>query len=230
MQGHRRADVRTVPLLRRRLFHLLCAVLASVSAVAVLPILASPASAVAQKITICHRTHSTTNPYRKITVSQNAVSGNSGHQGHTAISGNPATYDSGFDYSSSSKSWGDVIPGNDSDGSPYNGISNSLNWDTNGKANFLNRCVGMTAKAFYDVESAAGVSDAAIAADLNSQEANEDVALLAALGGSFTTGNLGQWETAVSVTTSAATSVADTGAVLNGSLTVGSTSTMATFE
>lgn len=31
------------------------------------------------KVTICHRTRSITNPYRRITVSVNSIQGNSGH-------------------------------------------------------------------------------------------------------------------------------------------------------
>ena len=69
-----------------------------------------------------------------------------------------------------------------------------------------------------------------ILADLNEQAANEDVALLAALGGSFTLANLASWNTAVTVTTNAATLATSTSATLNGSLTVGTTSTLPKFQ
>ena len=45
------------------------------------PLSPEAVEAASTKITICHRTHSTTNPYRKITVSQNAVQ-SAKHGGH----------------------------------------------------------------------------------------------------------------------------------------------------
>src|SRR5687768_8868244 len=83
--------------------------------VVVAPALTSPAAAASAKVTICHRTHSTTNPYRRITVSQNAITRNRGHKDHVAATGNPAVFDASFSYASNNKSWGDVIPGGDAD-------------------------------------------------------------------------------------------------------------------
>lgn len=77
------------------------------------------------KVTICHRTHATTNPYVQITVSVNSVIGSGGSNGHdthnsdTAHTTNPTSngvtpgsgpYDSSFAYVANSKSWGDIIP------------------------------------------------------------------------------------------------------------------------
>src|SRR4051794_41782130 len=78
---------------------------------------ARPASAASAKITICHRTHSTTNPYRKITVSQNAVQ-NARHGGHDLPNGptNPAVYDPTFASPAKNKNWGDGIPGGEPPG------------------------------------------------------------------------------------------------------------------
>src|SRR4051794_35520316 len=78
---------------------------------------ARPAGAASGKITICHRTHSTTNPYRKITVSQNAVQ-NSRHGGHDLPNGptNPAVYDPTFASPAKNKNWGDGIPGGEPPG------------------------------------------------------------------------------------------------------------------
>jgi outer membrane protein OmpA-like peptidoglycan-associated protein len=198
----------------------------------VVPGLVDPAAAASAKITICHRTHSTTNPYRRITVSQNAVT-NARHGGHKVPSGssNPAVYDSTFTYASNNKIWGDVIPGSSNGGSAYNGSNSiALNWTTAGIAAFNNNCVPMTAKAFYDAEIAAGETAQNIVDDLNEQSANEDAALLASIGGSFTTSNATSWDTAVSVTTSAASSVLATTATLNGSITVGNISTAIGFD
>ncbi|MDP2012821.1 MAG: MBG domain-containing protein, partial [Actinomycetota bacterium] len=139
-------------------------------------------------------------------------------------------------YPSNAKKWGDIIPGGDTAGDAFNGANNmALNWTTAGKAFFpgganASYCGRMTAQQFYDSEIAAGESVADIVADLNAQGANEDVATLAALGGSFTTSNVATSGSAVTATTNAASSVTSTGATLNGSLTVGTTSTKWQFE
>jgi hypothetical protein len=193
----------------------------------------SPALAASGKITICHRTHSTTNPYRRITVNRNAVtSGRHGSHGIPSGSTNPPVYDSSFAYAPNNKFWGDVIPGSTDGGVVYNGSATiALNWSVAGRALFFGpKCVGMTALEFYSSELAAGVAEADIIADLNDQSANEDAALLAALGGAFTSGNVGQWATAVSLTTEAVSSVTSTSAVFHGALTVGNTSTVTGFD
>ena len=91
-----------------------------------LALIARPAGAASAKITICHRTHSTTNPYRKITVSQSAVQ-SARHGGHDLPTGslNPVVYDPNFTYAPNNKYWEDIIPGGDADGLPFNG-SNSI--------------------------------------------------------------------------------------------------------
>lgn len=73
------------------------------------------------KVTICHRTRATTNPYVLITVSVNSVIG-SGHSGHNTTSTNlvnPTTngitpgsgpFDTSMTYASNRKWWGDIIP------------------------------------------------------------------------------------------------------------------------
>jgi SdrD B-like domain len=218
----------------RRPGMLLVAVLAVLGSLLTWP-LATRVEAASAKITICHRTHSTTNPYRRITVSQNAVQNNR-HGGHDLPNGstNPDVFDPTFDYQPNNKYWGDIIPGATNDGGLYNGSSSiALNWTTAGQALFfdaLGYCKPMSPKQFYDSEILAGVPAADVIADLNDQDANEDLALLAALGGSFTLGNLDSWSTAVSVTTNDATSVLANSATLNGSLTVGPTSTVTGFE
>ncbi len=189
--------------------------------------------AASSKITICHRTHSTTNPYRKITVSQNAVQ-NTRHGGHglPVGSANPPVFSSTFTYAPNNKYWGDIIPGGDAEGLPFNGTNPiAKNWTTAGKADFFGTyCGAMAPTDFYNAEIAAGQLPADVIADLNEQAANEDLALLAALGGSFTLANLASWNTAVTVTTNAATQTTSASATLNGSLTVGTTSTLPNFQ
>lgn len=179
------------------------------------------------KTTICHRTRSTTNPYRKITVARGSVSGNSGHQGHV---GSPSdrVWDPSYP---NGGSWGDIIP------DVANGGPNGKDklWTTAGKAIYFETttvsstgkaaCRSMTAKQFFDAEIAAYPNDTAtIISDLNDQDANEDKALKAALGGSFTSGTLSTWSTALGVTTNDPTNVDSTTATLNSTIK-GSTTT-----
>ena len=95
-------------------------------------------------------------------------------------------------------------------------------------------CAPMSAKSFYDIELAAGQSSDSILSDLNDMQASEDFALIAELGGSF----IGADPTAlaaISASTRAPSSVAVGGlpvrasATPNGTLTVGSTSTVPSF-
>lgn len=82
------------------------------------------------KVTVCHRTASTTNPYVRITVDSNAVDGETGnsnradhydeHMGPVF----PATSDDG--------KWGDIIP-------PV-GNHNGANWTEEGRAIYDNGC------------------------------------------------------------------------------------------
>lgn len=87
------------------------------------------------RVTICHRTHATTNPYRMITVSASSIvgAGNEirGHGKHAtdARRYNPdlyGTFDSSKNYAPNAKLWGDIIP-------PFKdratgGIFPGLNW------------------------------------------------------------------------------------------------------
>ena len=191
------------------------------------------AQAASAKITICHRAHSTTNPYRRITISQSAVQ-NGRHGGHRLPSGstNPAVFDSTFSYAPNNKYWGDIIPGATNGGSAYNGTNTvALNWTAAGQAIFFSaQCGGLSAREFYDVEIAAGIPPQAIIDDLNDMQANEDAALLAALGGPFTVGSVDSWEATISVTTNSPTALTTTSGVISGTLVLGSAAAVSGFE
>lgn len=82
---------------------------------------------VQEKVTICHRTNSVTNPYNKIEVSTDAVDGE-GKNDHTSHTGPVATSEAVAQALKDSKTkWGDVIP-------------NVLNWTTEGQALYDNDC------------------------------------------------------------------------------------------
>ena len=113
-----------------------------------------------EKVTICHRTHSVTNPYRMITVSKNSVNGplnpHTGpgaasatvgdHAGyvhnkyaktgaHTrAYPSNPHVFDSTFAYSGPNKVWEDIIPPFTQTKGGGTATYEGFNWSTEGKA------------------------------------------------------------------------------------------------
>jgi len=174
----------------------------------------APAGAAASKTTICHRTRSATNPYRRITVARSAVTSNQGHRNHTG-----ELWSEG-----ATAGWGDIIPDASSGGSDaaqlnFTAAGRAI-WDGTTKSGGVAACRYQSARQFYDLQKAAGATDQEIVDDLNDQQANEDVALLRALGGAFTVANLDSLE-AVSATTTPATGVASTSATLNGTIAPG---------
>jgi hypothetical protein len=133
---------------------------------------AGSATAAATKASICHATNSHSNPYRRISVSQSALIAHYAHRG-TGVVWSPGI----------TTKWDDVVPG----GSP----NGKLIWDSTRIAIYEGTattpagrlaCRGMSTKAYYDSEIAAGVPQAAVLADLNTQRANEDAALLGSAG------------------------------------------------
>src|SRR4051794_44786 len=126
-----------------------------------------PASAAGNKVTICHRTHSTKNPYRRIDVGVSAVNGSSTND-HTHHTG--PLFDPTYTYPPNAKVWGDVIPDSKS-----GGAGAGLNWTTAGKAMFAAAgCAALTAQEFYNVEREAGVPASEILVDLADQGADAD--------------------------------------------------------
>jgi len=187
------------------------------------------AHAAGARVTICHRTRSTSNPYRLITISNSGVNGHRNHAGDVW----DATKNNG-------DTWGDVVPGgnNDTDANAFwsdgSAGPNSLNWTAAGKAFMLtgganlSKCGRMTAQRFYEISKAAGDSDTTIAADLEGQSANEDAGLRPS--GGWTATNVEASAGAVSITTNNPTAVGTTSATLSGTIVAGTTSTTPKFE
>lgn len=135
-----------------------------------------------EKVTICHRTHATSNPYRKITVSMSSIVGNgrsaNGHGDTTTgnNSHNPYNIDAGtvfnpaFPYPANQKEWQDIIPPFTyvpANGNP--GTFEGLNWTELGKAiyygytlngqDYSGLCGKMSAKDYANLENAALLAD-----------------------------------------------------------------------
>lgn len=127
------------------------------------------------KVTICHRTNSTTNPYRRITVDASSVMKKSGHYGHDEIYSGHHVYDSNVTYPNNQKDWGDIIPADTKTPARWQ----PLNWTTLGQAIYNgtgghNECGVMTEQAYYNAQREAGKSMKEIRADLTEQGNNDD--------------------------------------------------------
>jgi uncharacterized repeat protein (TIGR02543 family) len=185
------------------------------------------------KVTICHKTNSVKNPYRRITVANSAL--NSGHKNHTGALWTTSSVQG--------DTWGDIIPDATS-----GGASNyTLNFTATGQAIWkgltLNPvtgsavCKAMTMKQFRDSELAAGQSEAEVIASIVADKADEDLALLQILGLTFATfDSPAELDSAVTasqavvVTTQAASSVTTTTATLNGTVKTDATALTCHFE
>jgi LPXTG-site transpeptidase (sortase) family protein len=134
------------------------------------------------KTTICHRTHAVTNPYRKITVSDSSVYGNSGHSNpnhdrdYTVNGLTYHVFTPSINYPSNQKFWGDIIPPqnvNRRSGNPSAIETSGMNWTTEGIAIYdgdVSGCRTMTDREFIASEIEGGATAQEIAADLNDQD------------------------------------------------------------
>ena len=96
---------------------------------------AAPSKTLLSKVTICHRTHATTNPYRMITVSvASIVDDNSALNGHAhhntdrrrlETNGPAGVFRPTYTYPNNAKHWGDIIPPFRTAGG---GVFEGLNW------------------------------------------------------------------------------------------------------
>ena len=156
-------------------------------------------------VTICHRTHSVTNPYVRITVDQRSVgNANSKHGGGahdywaSTVYGskpNPNVFDPSKTYPANDKKWGDIIATTDVSGNALTGSALNVAGLNNtgigaqiyaGTGIYAGLCRTMNARDYYEVELAAGVPSADILADMNELDSPDFASTLSACGGTFT--------------------------------------------
>lgn len=151
-----------------------------------------------KKVTICHRTHATTNPYVRITVSESAISnaankhGGSKHDQYPSGSAkpNPNVFDPAKTYVPNQKKWGDIIPTKYTDGTTFSGPGAGTNYTGigvsihSGTGAYANLCKAMSARDLYELEKSTGeVTEREIQDDLDESGADEFAAALSACGG-----------------------------------------------
>ena len=151
-----------------------------------------------KKVTICHRTHATTNPYVRITVSESSISnaankhGGSKHDQYPSGSSKPVpnVYDPTKSYVPNQKKWGDIIPNVYTDGSAFTAAGSNTNFTGLGLAIWNNTgagaglCVAKSARDLYELEKATNeVTEREIQDDLDESGADEFASALSACGG-----------------------------------------------
>jgi LPXTG-motif cell wall-anchored protein len=156
-------------------------------------------------VTICHRTHSVTNPYVRITVDKRSVgNANSKHGGGAhddwatslyQTKPNPNVYDPSKTYPANDKKWGDIIAFTDVSGNPLTGSAANVAGLNNtgigaaifnGTGAYAGLCRTRSARDYYEIERAAGVPPTDILNEMNELDSPEFANELSACGGTFT--------------------------------------------
>lgn len=135
----------------------------------------TPAPEPDRKVTICHRTHSETNPYVRITVDYNSVNKKSGHQGHDEIFAGEHVFKAGIYKRAKDKDWGDIIPADPSGLNRWQ----PLNWTTLGAQIYngtVAGCPAYDAVKYYNAMREAGVPEKKIKQEMAELETEQSEA------------------------------------------------------
>ena len=135
----------------------------------------APAPEPDRKVTICHRTHATTNPYVRITVDYNSVNKKSGHQGHDEIFAGEHVFKAGIYKRAKDKDWGDIIPADPSGLNRWQ----PLNWTALGAAIYngtVAGCPSYDPVKYYNALREAGVPEKQIKKEMADLETEQSEA------------------------------------------------------
>lgn len=125
------------------------------------------------KVTICHATNATTNPYRKITVSSSSITNKAGHYGHDDIYLTHHVYDASVNYPANKKDWGDIIPADPTGKNRWK----ALNWTALGQKIYSGEaagCAEQTTQEVFNLLREAGLTKKEVKADLEKQSHIDD--------------------------------------------------------
>jgi hypothetical protein len=125
------------------------------------------------KVTICHATNATTNPYRKITVSTSSITNKAGHYSHDDIYMTHHVYDASVNYPANKKDWGDIIPADPTGKNRWK----ALNWTALGQDIYngvVAGCAEQTTQEVFNVLREAGLTKKEVKADLEKQSNIDD--------------------------------------------------------
>lgn len=125
------------------------------------------------KVTICHATNATTNPYRKITVSSSSITNKAGHSSHDDIYLTHHVYDASVNYPANKKDWGDIIPADPTGKNRWK----ALNWTTLGQKIYSGEvagCAEQTTQEVFNLLREAGLTKKEVKADLETQKNIDD--------------------------------------------------------
>jgi hypothetical protein len=125
------------------------------------------------KVTICHATNATTNPYRKITVSASSITNKAGHSSHDDIYMTHHVYDASVNYPANKKDWGDIIPADPTGKNRWK----ALNWTTLGQQIYNGTVVGcaeQTTQEIYNALREDGLPKKDVKKDLEEQKHVDD--------------------------------------------------------
>ena len=120
------------------------------------------------KVTICHRTNSVTNPYRRITVAASSIYKTKGHYSHDEIYDGEHVFNSKVTYPNNQKDWGDIIPEDPSGKNRWK----PLNMTTLGKQIYegtVAGCAELTNEEFYNKLREDGLPKKEVKKDLEEQ-------------------------------------------------------------